>query len=387
VWRLSRIGVLALLLSGVKLLPVLMVGDPGMWRGAEGFCFTPAGLATGLTSWVIPGSQFEGCGYVGAGVLGLGVLGFVLHARRFAGLLFCTILLAAYALGTHLLPGAWQGPTGMHECPPGFSFSRLVRELPFFDALWNPSRALVPVGLLLSVAAAGALDSLAEATAQRFGGREPGRLRVALCLSLTLAVCVPAYAQVSAYLGHTMTPLDLGEPPAERSPFRQHAECATPDDRAAVRKSDVFCPRLNRGSRLSNLAFHPTAPGLRVVEDPAYLGEQYWLPEAGGAGQVTRTDWTPNHMTYHVEGTGSGWLVINQNYRRGWTVDGLDTSVVSIQGLMAVQLSAPATVTLRYQPSAFSYGLAVTLLGWILLVLWWRAGPRRRGGRPRTLPV
>ncbi len=356
--RFGAIGVVALLLAAVKVIPAFTSGDLGMPRGQEGYCFTLEGLVVGLNTWVLNGSLFEGCGAVGPVVFGLGVLGFAVRRRELGGLMLCTVCLLVYALGSNLSPARWFGRSNqMHICAAGPSIHDLLEHLPVVGALWNPSRALVPAGMLLSVAAALGLDRVVSGLGRR-------HVRTAVVVVVCLAAAVPAFYEARAYLYRHMTPLETPRAAAASEPFRQAEVCPT---------NDAFCPLLKRGSaRGPILPFHTPASDLRVMTDASYLGEEYWLADGGKA---TLAEWSPNRLRYTLEGAGEGRLVVNQNFRAGWHAEGGGAvgEAQSYRGLLSVAARAPGEVVLTYRPVTFFIGLAVSVLTiLVLLGLRWR---------------
>ncbi len=363
--RFCGVGVLALLLAAVKVAPALWSGDLGMPRGEEGYCFTLEGAFVGLTTWVLNGSLFEGCGAVGPVVVGLGVLGAATRRRGLGGLALCAAVLLVYALGSNLSPGRWFGGSNqMHLCAAGPSLHDLVEHLPLFGALWNPSRALVPLGMLVAVVAALGLDQVAAGIASRVPERWRAQARAAVVALICLAVAVPSFLESRTYLYRHMSALQAPRAPAAAEPFRQAEVC---------RVNDAYCPLLKRGSaRGPILPFHTPAEALRVESDPNYLAEEYWL---GDSGAVELVEWTPNKLTYRVTGDGAGRVVVNQNFKTGWHAEGAITGdAESYQGLLSVTAQGPGEVVFFYRPMALSIGLGLTLMGLGLAVVWWRGG-------------
>ncbi len=346
--RLAGAGALALSLAAIKLIPALTSNDLGEARGTEGYCFNLHGMAVALSTWTLTDSQFEGCGAIGPVALVLALFGI----RKVRALWLPTAFLALYALGSNLTPDRWfSGPSQHHICGEGFSIHDLIESLPFLDGLWNPSRALVPVGMVLAVAAGLGLDRLLSALAERYRG--------IIATAVGLAVLVPAFYEARTYLYRHMKPLST--PAAVEGTFRQADICG---------KNDAFCPRLRRGSaRSATFAFHGTSTELRTTADTTYLGEEYWL----GDGKVALQSWAPSTMTYRLDGSGEGWLVINQNFKPGWTVAGdVRGEARSYQGLLAVRAVAPGDVSFTYRPIGFWPGAAASLLGFAVLVFLWR---------------
>ncbi len=124
----------------------------------------------------------------------------------------------------------------------------------------------------------------------------------------------------------------------------------------------------------------------RLIRNPEYRGEAFFLAEAGPSrqltsaaethsdqqvpgGYVTRPSFRPNSITVEVSAPTPGVLVINQNYHPAWRTD--RGQLLERDGLLAVRLQETGsyTVHLRYLPRSFVVGLAISalsLLGWAL---------------------
>ena len=78
-------------------------------------------------------------------------------------------------------------------------------------------------------------------------------------------------------------------------------------------------------------------------------------------------------MTYRLDGSGEGWLVINQNFKPGWSATGeVRGDARSYHGLLAVRAVAPGEVSFTYRPIGFWPGVAVSFLGLAVLIGLWR---------------
>ena len=116
----------------------------------------------------------------------------------------------------------------------------------------------------------------------------------------------------------------------------------------------------------------------RGYDQLGYRGEQYLL----GSGKVTLTNWTPNKLSYDVIAPVPEVLIVNQNYDEGWHLIKGEGSVFSQGGLIALRLPAGQEhVELLYRPRAFTIGLGVTTLSFLVtlgVLLYERVCPATR---------
>jgi hypothetical protein len=96
------------------------------------------------------------------------------------------------------------------------------------------------------------------------------------------------------------------------------------------------------------------------ISSPDYKGEAYLLG-TGGTAQISA--WSPNRITVDVDTSSAGFLVLNQNYYPGWSLErGGGDQVEDKDGLLAVRVTpSDHRLVLHYLPSSFIAGLAVTL--------------------------
>jgi len=122
----------------------------------------------------------------------------------------------------------------------------------------------------------------------------------------------------------------------------------------------------------------------RLIPNPAYRGEAFFVTEAGASGEtpssVAEPTFRPNSIIVEVTVPKPGVLVINQNYHAAWRTD--RGELFDGKGLIALRLweTGSYTIHLRYLPRSFVAGLAVSVLslaGWVLAC--WTFGRRRRG--------
>jgi len=87
-------------------------------------------------------------------------------------------------------------------------------------------------------------------------------------------------------------------------------------------------------------------------------------------------DETPNYMKIQVDNVEDAFLSVSEKYTLypGWTakVDGKETEILLANGVLsAVYLPAGAReVEFKYYPNSFKKGLIITLIGWILLLIY-----------------
>ena len=102
-----------------------------------------------------------------------------------------------------------------------------------------------------------------------------------------------------------------------------------------------------------------------------YLGEIH-----GDACEVVDPVFTQNTIRARAEGAGSCEIVVNQEFVPGWVAS--DGATVSERdGLLLVEVEAPADFILRYRPRWLLGALAVSGLS-LLVWVGWLAAPRRR---------
>ncbi|HPI33708.1 MAG TPA: YfhO family protein, partial [candidate division Zixibacteria bacterium] len=130
----------------------------------------------------------------------------------------------------------------------------------------------------------------------------------------------------------------------------------------------------NRGSLVSPWlsAYHPS----RGLVGPGIVYSELF---SGGEAKVYVRDYTPNRITYTLNGGGHGGeLVIGMGYDPGWrATDG--RTITENQGLIAFPVTpGRQTVVLVYRTPYFSHGAVISLLTLGGMVLW----RRRLFGRP-----
>ncbi len=108
------------------------------------------------------------------------------------------------------------------------------------------------------------------------------------------------------------------------------------------------------------------APAKAIIfTSPDYRGEVFL---EGVGGEVSYELWTPNRLKVNVAAQEEGYVVINQNYYKGWRAKG-GLTVEEVNGLLAVKVTPQIkTVELYYLPLSFVVG-AMTSMASLLLML------------------
>lgn len=95
-------------------------------------------------------------------------------------------------------------------------------------------------------------------------------------------------------------------------------------------------------------------------------------PAAGQAPDVRLTGWTPDALTFEVDHTGTGVLVVSQVYSGNWraSVDGEDVAVLRTDhALLGIPLGPGThTVVVRYAPPSLAAGLWISGIGSLLAI-------------------
>lgn len=98
-------------------------------------------------------------------------------------------------------------------------------------------------------------------------------------------------------------------------------------------------------------------------------------------GPVRRIAWSPNHIILETDFARPGIVVVNQNFHRGWRVDG--GTLTDTGGLLSARVDAGRRrISFRFLPTSFLVGLAITLTTLLCgLWLWRRWGAVEVGAR------
>lgn len=106
-------------------------------------------------------------------------------------------------------------------------------------------------------------------------------------------------------------------------------------------------------------------------ESENYKGEVYLINSKGKASYVY---WSPNKLIVNVNATSEGYVVINQNYEKGWKTNN-NRKVESFNGLISAKVyPEDKQITFHYLPWSFVAGVIISLIIWIVIFLgWWKS--------------
>ena len=110
-------------------------------------------------------------------------------------------------------------------------------------------------------------------------------------------------------------------------------------------------------------------------ESENYKGEVY-LQNTNG--EVSYAYWSPNKLVVNVNISDEGYVVVNQNYDKGWkTKNG--RKVESFNGLISTKVyPEDKQITFYYLPWSFVVGFMISLLSITGIVIWWWRSKRTK---------
>ncbi|MBK7583486.1 MAG: hypothetical protein IPI67_25255 [Myxococcales bacterium] len=348
----SALGIaalLALLLSGFRLIPVLehvvlyprvrdhkdVVSLAELWNFLTHFDH-----ASDLVQ--LPGHLYgrvEYGSYLGFGVLGLAALGIAVVTKRRPSLLLGAALFGSFCLGDFARLAPWS----------------LLRRLPLFNSLQVPTRFLFAVTFFVALLAAHGLDWLlatAEGSARlELGLKRLGKARALLPWLIAAAASLPVLAEHRAILdGHWASP-----PIIVRAPKDFSLDGVPTSKQEAKFPPRAQAPNDNLGSGwcYTGMGYKPApslwsgpVPQTRVTPLGTLIGE----------GRTTST------VFAEVELPIGGRVVFNQTYSPGWSASVGEIAVDERR--LALDLPpGRQRVVVRYQPRSFWPGVVTTGVG------------------------
>jgi len=359
VTRLLPPGVLGVLLSAPKLLPMLheLARAPRLIESNETTSLHVLWLALTAREQTLRARLVHAdyawheygmyVGIVGVVVLAvsiLGVWGRKTTALKIVGLGFCTLGFGAF-----------------HAAAP---WTLLHAHVPFFGSQHVPSRFFYPALLLLAVGAAAGLGRVIRGRS----GVDAAVAAVVLAFALDVAVIARKPMAESMRLKAPDITANEAFQHDQVSPYRYWpANFAMPSYLSMLGNRGVIeCYGIPATDHV----------GARSVTDPRFDGEVTVAPPSGGAaaseaGHVV--EWSPNRVTMALTGALAGSTVLyNMSYDDGWTSD--DGTVIDVDDKVAIALQEPRErVTVRYWPRLLVPGLLLGALGALLSVaLLWR---------------
>lgn len=299
--------------------------------------------------------------YMGKAGLLLAALGLLRAGRRMWPVFLTGGLAVVVALGSAAPLNVWA----------------LMRRLPLYHQLQVPSRFLGPILLSLSVAAAFGLSAVGEA----LEGSRKGIRRIAEAVIL-----VAVYLSLTS-TGWALFPTIFTVPVPSQGVHADFAHRSTRLSLYPELTQSTMYPALLANSGSLEAYENVTVARATVLppDDPAYRGEVFL---EAGHGRALLERWTMSSVSVDVRVEQPDYVVVNQNYYRGWKVRIRDAqggvriaeALPRAGGVLAVAVDKTVrAVEFYYVPAGLLPGAlisAVTLLA--LAVLSWRL----RGSAP-----
>jgi len=230
---------------------------------------------------------------------------------------------------------------------------RLLHQLPVFDSMRVPSRALVLAVLCFALAAAPGLDPPGK------NARRTVSAAVAL-LAVNLAAVLAPIPYTAFTQKQDLTPT--------RGAFHQKDDLGHPQRLAVENHTTTTLDVLHNRGDLD--CYDPIRPQVFAREKPPGHPQVELQNDAGPApGRVRTLAWSPSRLVYAVEVPEPAALIVNQNFAPGWTREAGDAPR-SAGGLLATVVRPGETrVVLVYQPLPLYLGLAITLLSLLAAIV------------------
>lgn len=228
----------------------------------------------------------------------------------------------------------------------------LLHRLPIYRSLQVPSRFLMIVLFCVALFAGWGL-SLVEK-----GAKDARRGWVVVAVLLLVGLDLLAVDRPIAAGAFTVRPVPI----ARDAAFRQGG--ADFGSYLRLGSNSAMYPALlaNRGTVRSYDIVGVTRGAVRSFGEPGYRGEAFLA--SGKPAAISY--FSPNKVVVDAEPAGEDFVVLNQNFHRGWRVGSWLSSrpAVNREGLVAAPVSpGGGPTTFFYLPASFLLGLALSALG------------------------
>ena len=348
--------ILFIILSSVKLLPVLETGR-SMWR-RTGSDELQAGEIAVLPAAFLGREQVldspvrekllhdphiwnweEYGSYVGWGSIALAAIGLCVWRRKRVMWGIILVFFCFVYLG-HLAPvDLWYW----------------IHKLPLADSLYLPSRCSYIIALVIAFLAGYGLTKL-----NQYLLKFPWRRSI----SIGLIALIPVLTFFD--LMDVSRPILKGSYPRRPERFKKGPFTQTASPLAIEGKGREKTPYYRKYLQNLGQIIHGAPGGTSnavPMESPSYRGEWYLLEE-GLADYCRLLRFSPNAVRLEVFTEKANRVVLNQNYFPGWRVSGLpDARTEMYRGKISVRVP-PGRHKLKiyYWPRTFVWGLTITLL-------------------------
>jgi len=347
----------AFLLSSIKLLPMLefLSHSPRVIESTENI--SPLLLSTILlgrnqgslyaqTKWTVPDRKafvrdsltidygwHEYGAYVGIIPLFLSAVGLFFTFRKQWPLFSVGIIFLLLSLGSGSPVNLWK----------------MVHSFPIYDSLHVPSRFTLVSVFILSIFVGLGLSKFEDSIRRVHKGR---LIVIAVGFFILIDMCLVNGRILKQAFVITPTRLE------ENAEFSQKYNSLNlyPD----ISRSAMYPVFLSNSGLLDAYEVINVKKGsVLTVMDHEYKGEVYL---AGGKGSARITYFSPNKIVVNVNANDSDVLVLNQNYYKGWRVNGCGKNKIRLfNGLIATQVdSTIKRVIFYYLPDSFIIGCIIT---------------------------
>lgn len=280
--------------------------------------------------------------YVGYAALILALLGALFYSRRYWDLVITGILCLWITLGSGVSWGLWV----------------LLHGLPFYDSLRVPSRFILGFVFCVSLLAGFGLSKL-----EGIGRKKFHRFLVVL---IACAIFFELFMVNYPLLKNLFTI----KPPE----IKRHAEFKQRYRDFNILEgsvSSMYPVLLSNSGIINSYEVVSVKKGKVAIEtEKDYKGEVY-LRSLGT--EIKPLLFSPNIIKLKLYLKQNDVLVINQNFYKGWKVQGIKSEVVPYNGLISIKLPAGKhDIVVYYLPKSFILGAVLSLITLIVLafILW-----------------
>ena len=366
---LAALGGYAFLFLALRLVPVMdymreypnihMAREfvpPSAWYdiffGREQSLFTEFTLSDGSfpTDWKMQWGWHEYGSYVGvplAIILGAALVRIGARARssqtrgRDLGLLLCWFGFSVLFVGDF----AYVNPY------------RVLKQFPFFNAFHVTGRFLIPLMFISSLVLMGFVSWVEGILANRrllnYGVAVICVLVVGDVMWVTRQPLGEAFTIEPTAYHRAVKGLSPGESyqAVENLPILSHHSISAMYPALLTNTSVVDCYEVYKPRRGYELSEH-----LVFSSDPGI--------------SISNIRFSPNHIAFDLDAEDYGWVVLNQNFTRGWSLSGAEAPVQELGQKPAARLS-PGTyeqLAFVFFPKSIWWGLALTCVGAVVAV-------------------
>lgn len=243
----------------------------------------------------------------------------------------------------------------------------IVHSLPVYNSLHVPSRVILVFVFVLSIFCGFGLSKIEEYTGKIKRGRPAVYLTVLFILFDLCAVNGSILRQA-----FVVAPMRL----QEHAEFRQRYDSA--NFYPGISRSAMYPVFLSNSGILDAYEVsHVKKGNVLTIHNPGYRGEVYL---AGGKGSAAMVSFSPNKIVVAVNADDRDTLVLNQNYYKGWRVEGdRHMRAVAFNGLIAAGVGpADTRIIFRYRPDSFIMGCIVSGISMLAGLALYARGYMRR---------